>query len=317
MKTNHKGSIALWVIFLLLFSLAGCQNNPQKPAPEESKNKTPELPEIFTEMEQRILEMLYVVDGIAGIEKSIEEKEKVELEVEMETEIDLTMEEKDTASKKKVDPNMYIAEESILIPLLKEEEIESEIIKLEEPPDDIQEVWYQLEENLYQLHRQWNVVEAHLQQVNVPEALLRETESKMNQATLKLKARQKMEGMLELNGIMSDLSKYRSYFRHRVPSELYKLSYHIRQAAILTAMEEYEESKLEVEEAKEVAEGLRSKLLEKDASDVVHKLMLSIDDLEQEVTNQEPDLVLLKATIVMKNINMAISPFESTTDSSQ
>lgn len=316
MKAHYKKNIAILVICLLLFSITGCQKNPEKPSPEESKQETPQLPEVFTEMEHRILEIMYIIDGIPGIEKSIEEQKKMEIEMEVESGVEQTKEEKEAASKKKVNPEMYIMEESTLIPVLKEEEVESDVIKLQEPPGDIMEIWHQLQELVYQLHRQWNVVETHLKEVNVPEASLVETEGKLDQATLSLEAQTVPESMLNFNRILSDLSNYRGHYRHRVPSELYQLSYHVREIVLLASQDEYNRAIEDLNRAKELAEGLRPKLNEKNATNVVEKLMLSLEDLERELTTQDVPLVQMKAAIVMKNINMAVSPFESSTDES-
>lgn len=312
MRIHSKGyQTAILVLFLILFSLTGCKGNPEKPSPEEGKKKPPEVPEILTEMEDNILETLYAIDGVPGIEKSIQEKEKAKAEIEKESEVDQTKEEKEGEAKKTVKPDAFIAEESLLIPLLDEQQVESDILELEEPPDDIKEIWQKLEKNLYQIHRQWNVLETHLQEAKIPKTDLEKTEAKLDKVTLLFGENKTIESMMELNGILNDLSDYRSNFHDKVPSEMYQLRVIVRQIVLLSAQDKYEEAQAELEKLKEIGKHLKPRLIEKDASAEIEKFTLSVEDLAHDISIQEFSLVQIKAAIVMKNIELMSAPFEA------
>lgn len=299
------------VLILVVGSLSGCGAKPEKPAPKEKESKIPEVPEILTEKEMTILSTMHTIDGIKGVEKAKEKMEQEKKKISEESEVDQKKEEKDQAAQKNINLKMLIEEEAMIIPVLKEEKVEDEIIKPEAPPSDPEEVWHKVEENVTKLHRQWNVLETNLQDVKVSQTKAEEYEKLMDEATKNISDKKIEESLMSLNELTNYLAEFRNYFKSKVPYEIYKLKYLTRKIALLASAEDYEAALEETKKLEEVAKGLRQKIIEKDGEKVISKYELSLQDLQHELKAENQQIAQIKSAIVMKNIELMIPLFES------
>ncbi len=311
MLKNKKIIASFLIITLTLVLLSGCRANPEKPNPQKNSNNPPEVPEILTEMEDTILETMYTIDSIKGVEETIKEMDKEKEEITEESEVDQKKEEKENAAKESVDINKKIEENSIIIPVLKEEDVEGKMIETDSPPTDADEVWFKIQENIYLIHRQWNVLETNLQEVKVNKTEMEKFETLLEETTTYVDETKVEESLLSFNELLGLLAEFRNEFKDKVPYEVYRLKYHTRKTVLLANMDEFDEALKETEKSKELAKGLKQRVIDKGAEDVMQKLTLSLEDLQHEIESENFHLIQIKSAIVMKNIVLMIPPLES------
>lgn len=316
--------------FFMIFSLiivifiGSCNNNPKKPQQEEDKNKPPEMPEVLSEMESTILEIMYDIDAVKGLEIAIDQKKKEEeaptipqaadIQVETAGEIEPQIKVQKPQEEKSGDGQkmkMAIEEKQIILPLLKEEEIEGSTAKLSQPPNDIEEIWFDIGHKISDLHKKWNVLEADLKDVDSPPAKIVKFEETLVEASKAVKEKNDIASLFALNNLTSYLADFTNSFKSKVPSQIYKMKYHIRQSVLYAYEEEYEQSQEHVEKIKELKNGLQQELLEKGAQHTAEKHDLSISDLEDQIKNKDFQLILMNATIVINNIILMEEAFET------
>ncbi len=298
-------------LILIFIILIGCSPSLQKPPQEESDSKTPEVPKVLEEMETRLLEVMYAIDSMPGIEKSIVEKETAKQEEEIETEVDQKKEEKEEAAKKNIDVEMLIEENAVIIPLLKEIEIENTVIDITEPPDTTDKHWYDINGTVNDIHRNWNALEPLLQEVKVSKSLTEEFESHLDDTTDIIASKSIEESLMGLNLLTSYMADFRSYFKSKVPGEVYKAQYLIREAVLYASADEFDRAMTSTNKAKELGDGLRPRIIEMKGEDVAHKYQLSIEDLQQQLKNSNFPITKVKGAIVVKNTTLMVDLFES------
>lgn len=307
-NSNFKKYLILFIVALFL---VGCSGGEKKPNPAEEKEKTPEVPKVLEEIETMILETMHAIDSMPGLEKAIEEKEKSVKEIEQETEVEQKKEEKDQQAKENIDIEMLIEENAVIIPLLKELEIENKIISTTEPPDNTDKQWYEIGGTVGDIHKSWNVLEPALQEAKVTKTTVEEFEGKLDAVTETIGEKEIEESLMELNQLTSLLADFRGHFKSKTPPEVYKAQYSIREAVLLASEEDFEGAMESNKKAKDFGDILRQRLIEIKGEDVVHKYQLSIEDLEQQLKNENFPLTQMKAAIVIKNTALMMDLFES------
>ena len=308
MKSHLKKFIALMMIAMLLI---GCNSGAKKPKPEEGGNKTPEVPKVLEEMESMILEIMYAVDSIPGVEKSIDEKKKAKQQEQQETEVKQKKEEKEQQAKKNIDLEMLIEENAVIIPLLKEVDIDNAVIDVSEPPDNTDKHWFDIGGRVADIHRSWNVLEPQLQEAKVTKTLTEEFENKLDEVTEVIGSKKIEESLLGLNELTRFMADFRSYFKSKVPAEVYKVQFHIREAILYASADDFNKAMESTKKSKELGDTLRPRIIEKKGEDVAHKYQLSIEDLEQQLKHKNFPLTQVKGAIVIKNTTLMVDLFES------
>lgn len=314
-------TINVFLVLLLLSSLllaTGCNRSPNE-TKEKEGNNPPKVPDILEEMEIHVLEIMYDIDSIKGISITMMEKnqeaspKEADLEMEtggdVETEIKLKpKEEEEKDTQKKMERN--IEKSSVLIPLLQQDEIEGTTADLKEPPEDMEEIWFQINGEVEKLHRQWNVLEADLRDVKIPLENIDKFEETLTQASLLVMEEKVEDSLMIFNELTQYLGEFRNFFTTKVPGEVYKMKYHIRHSVFLASLDEYEKAKDHIEKTRELKNGLQKDLIEKDADHVVEKFDLSIEDLKKQLELQELDLIQTDGAIVIKNIVLIKEAFQ-------
>lgn len=313
MNSKRSRYLTILLIFSMIFTVAtGCSGGGQeKPSPQENQKKAPEVPEILSEMEKGVLEIMYALDMIPGLEKALAQVEQQKVETEVESEVKQSKEEKDTMAKKEVKPKRFIAEENAIINLLEEEEVKSDIVKDDQLPSEIDEAWFQIQRIFYLLHRQWNVLEVHLKDGGVSTETIELGKQAVNQSTLAVNEKDWLQSLFSLNSLMYYLSLYRSHFVDKIPHEIFQLRYTVREACLLAYDQRYDEASMMLNQAMELVNQLRPSLIEKGAKSEVQKLEFSLKEMQEEGNLKEYNLLKIKGTVTMKNIALVTAPFES------
>ncbi|MGV8146103.1 MAG: hypothetical protein ACLKAK_05850 [Alkaliphilus sp.] len=310
MKSEKSIKVLCILSLLILLILTSCKPNEKNAEQEKEKNTPPKLPEVLTAIEKQTLEIMYIIDSVPGIKKSIAEKNIAKKDIEKDTEVPLKVEEKDTIAKDKINMQMLIITESTIIPLLKEEEIESEFLKELEVPDSTDEVWFEINKQISEIHSKWNVLEPELNEVNVSKSSISQFEKVLDLLTINAESELIIENLFALNQLTNYLANYRSFFKSKTPHEAYNIKYQLRKSVLLSSVEEYNLAKIASTKAAELGSALRQRLIEKKANDVVQKIELSINDLSRQIDSKQFPLIQINGGIAMKNCILMINVFE-------
>lgn len=315
MRRNNYTTILLIVLALIVFiSLSGCNGgNPDEGNNNQSNNENqmPEIPDAFTETEDMLRELIFDVDAIPGIEAAIAEKEQNKQEVTEISDIDMGVDEKQETAEQDVNIQRHILENSILVHSLFVEEVEGHAADIEVLPNSIDDIWFEVDNRLSDVHNKWNLIERELIKVNANEESIKKYEAMFDECTLAIKERDRLVSLNYLNGLTYKLAEFRRYFKDKVPSDVMKITAHNRQVILLAYEDKYDEALKETEKIKELLNAVRNKLIERNAEDVIEKMELSIDDLEGELKAQNFYLTQLKTAVVIKNTKLMQEIFES------
>jgi len=323
----------LMIILLILFVLIGCGRNPERPNPETQENNSPKLPKILTELDDEVLKIMYDLDSVTGLEKAIQKQELMESEKEnasistaaqsedskqnseeKETEENAPAEEDKKKLEEEVNVQELIKESKIIMPLLDANEVTGSFTESSTPPTDINQVWTQISDSVTEVHKKWNVLEAQLTPVNVPSQKLEEFEQILDDLTLSVMRRDKLNSLKLANELTRITTDFRSYFNGVPTHAVYGMYYHIRGVILFAASNNYEGALLHLDEANKLGASVRQELLKKDSQDILQKFELSIEDLRKQLLDENFYLSQIKAPIVIKNIQLMEDIFESKTN---
>ena len=319
--------INLLVIFLLL--ITACGGRAKKPGEDNAREQGPKIPEVFREIEANILKTMYDIDSIPGIGAQLMKAEKEDRDIDQEEvekekeknqdkedssdeneEIKLGSDKAEEEEEREQEIKMSIDKEQILLLLLKEEDITGSTSRYSQIPDSIDKLWFLVENRISDLHRKWNILEADLQDVDSSENLMEDFEEKLFQASRAVEARNITNSLFYLNSLTDNLASFCKPFRSLVPSQVYKMKYHIRQAILYAHVEEYQKSRQDINKLKELGGKIRGILPGQEGIHEMDKLDLSIEDLEGELAANNFDLIQTKGAIVMKNIILIENIFQ-------
>lgn len=314
----------LTLFLVIIFALMGCNANPQKPNPQENTDNSPKLPKVLTELEDEVLTIMYDLDSVTGIEKAMQEKAMQEQEM-MATETaakpaedgqgsqESESSEKENSEKpeEKIDLPELIKENEIIIPLLDAGEVKGTFAESPNLPKDMDEVWNQISDSVTQVHKKWNVLEAQLTPVNVPKEKSEEFENILDNLTMSIMSKNKLESLKIANELTRITTDFRSYFNGVADHSVYSMYYHIRSSILLAVSNDYKGALEHVEETSKAGGGIRQDLIKKDAQDVLQKFELSIEDLKKQLLAENFSLSQIKAPIVIKNIKLIQDTFKA------
>jgi len=325
---NHKFTLFLLIIFVLV----GCGRNPQKPNPEEEKDNSPKLPKILTELEDEGLKVMYDLDSVTGIEKAIQEQKLMKSESES-TSVETAAQSGESGQagqqgqgqqsgqqqenqssgeeEEKVDVQQLIKETKIIIPLLDANEVTGSFAESSTPPTDIDKVWTKISDSVTEIHKKWNVLEAQLTPVNVPNQKSEEFEQILDDLTLSVINKEKLNSLKLANELTRVTTDFRSYFNGVANHGVYGMYYHIRGTILLAASNNYTGALQHLDETSKLGASVRQDLIKAESQDVLQKFELSIEDLRKQLLDENFQLSQIKAPIVIKNIQLMEDVFES------
>lgn len=311
-------------LLLIVFVLVGCGQNAQRPNPEKKEDNPPKVPKVLTELDEEILKVMYDLDSVTGIEEAIKKKKLLETE-QANTSMEVAAQsggegqgEKSASSgeqgsskkedskkiEEKVDLQGLIKESKIIIPLLDASEIKGNFVENPTPPEDIDRVWTQISDSVTNLHKKWNVLEAQLTPVNVPRQKSEEFEQILDNLTLSVMNREKLNSLNLANELTRITTDFRSYFNGAAEHGVYGMYYHIRATILFAASNDYKGAVDHLDEASKLGANVRQDLIKQDSQDILQKFELSIEDLRKQLVDENFTLSQIKAPIVIKNIKL-------------
>ena len=322
---NIYKNYRLILFLLVIFILTGCNKNPQKPNVDK-EGTLPKLPKVLTELEDDILKIMYDLDSVTGIEKAIEKEKspKSEEPESMETAAKLTAEKEDkgkqsgSAKEDKskqaeeiVDMQQLIAENEIIIPLLEANDVKGSFTGSASPPPDIDTVWNKIDDDITEIHKKWNVLESQLPSEKTPLEKTEDFEGILNDLTLSVVDREILGSLKFANELTGVTANFRGHFDGIGNHDVYGMYYHIRAAILSAASHNYTEAINHLNETGKIGDSMRRDLIKKDSEDILRKLELSMDDLEEQLADENFYLSQIKSAIVIKNIKLIQDAFET------
>ena len=342
-KRNIYKNYRLILFLFIIFVLIGCKKGSQKPEIGK-KDSLPKMPKVLTELEDKVLKIMYDLDSVAGIEKAIEEEKALEakeavsiVETPAEPFIQAQSKSKDEKKKKEstkgkkeeekqqqnggggssgqteepVDMQELIVENEIIIPLLEANGVKGTFAESATPPSDIDTVWSKINDNVTEIHKKWNVLEAQLPTEKVPSEKIEEFEKVLNDLTLSVVDKKRLNSLKLANKLTEITANFRSFFDDIGDHNVYKMYYHTRGVILSAASDNYTEAMDHLDETSKIGDSMRPDLIKKNSEDVLKKFELSVEDLEEQLTDKNFYLSQIKAPIVIKNIELIQDTFRT------
>jgi len=321
----RKSTISITVILILCVSLLsiGCSKGQQKPSPETEKEPKP-VPSVVEEIEGAIISIMSQVDLIPYYEKQIAEKEKkkqekIQLQILTGQSQQQGSEEKkqkenqgsqEQGGKNELDkliefkPSPITINDILLSEIIKKEKKEDKEEKKDmEIPEDIIEIWHEINTQIMDLHDKWNTLETEISKSNSPNETIIEFEDTLNKLTIASTNKDYMNTLIYSNKLTSYIPSLITNFKNKFPNSIYHMKYHIRQIVLACGNNDYTMAKENLDKIKIYLESLTPQLIEKKLTEQAGKLKSSLTDLEDAIKLQDINIIKIKASILMKNMN--------------
>ena len=340
-KCTYK-NYKLIPFLLIIFILIGCKKGAQKPDISKKEN-LPKTPKVLTELEDEVLKIMYDLDSVAGIEKAIKEEKALKAKetasiaasakpiilsksdkakknkkkkestkkTKEEKQPEATGEDTSTEIKEPVGMQELIMENEIIIPLLEANEVKGSFSESTTPPSDINTVWTKINDNVTKVHKKWNVLEAQLPVEKTSSEKTKDFEKTLNDLTLSVMDKKRLDSIKPANKLTEITANFRGYFDGMGNHDVYKMYYHTRAVILSAATDDYAGAMEHLNEIRKTGDSMRRDLIKKNSEDILKKFELSIEDLEEQLTDKNFYLSQIKAPIVIKNIKLIQDTFKT------
>ncbi len=321
-------------LLIVLFFLIGCNVSTQKPTPENDKKESPKPPETLSKLEEDILTVMYDLDSVTALEKAIQKQKDIESKEDTSMEVASTSsgqgqqdgqkqsqssgeeekkkeEEKQKKIEEEIDLEGLIKETEIIIPLLDANEAKGSFAENPTPPNDINKVWNKISDSVKEVHKKWNVLESNLTSVNVPNSKSEEFEDILNNLTLSVMSKNRLNSLKLANELTRITTDFRSYYNGVADHSIYSMYYNIRGSILAAASDDYTTAIKHLNEASNSGAALRQDLINQNSQDVLQKFELSIEDLKKSLESKNFILSQIKAPIVINNIKLIEDEFKT------
>ncbi len=265
----------LFVLPSIFIIFTGCSSEDKKPERMNTEQTNPKTPKDLTEIEDSIEEIFKTLD-----KKNEESPEKSE--VITKTTIETKDEQKETAEKTELESEKKVSQE----------------IKKETPDD---KAWKSIDKKSEALHEKWNNLEPEAIKSGVDKNNIDGFSNALNSLTLHVEAKDQMSVLLAANQLYGVIPEFMNKFDDKVPPDLRRTVYYIREAKYNSLLNKWEDSKLNIENAKShftVVKGT----LKKDSEKLGDKTEFSIKEMEKVVLMNNLTLAKIKSELVIDNL---------------
>ncbi len=295
------------LIFFILITLSSCtqKSNNSSPKPDEAE----EIIHKIEDFEKQLISIMEKVDLVPYYEKQIKEKKaKENKEKEKSTDAENKGGEGNSgqnseAKKKEFKPKPITNQDILLLRLLEEEKsYKSEEQDNKEIPDDIVFIWNEINENINQLHLKWNDLESKLKKGKVSTDTIDSFDKTLNNLTVASNNNKSLETLTNANGLTLFISQFIKDLGDTNLALIYSIKYYTRQIILDVAKQKYNNADKNLDAIKSQEEILSSKV-EKENKELVDKLKISLNNLENAISLKDINVIKLKASIIIKNTN--------------
>ncbi|SHH21897.1 hypothetical protein [Tepidibacter thalassicus] len=303
------------IVLSLLLLLNGCTKTEQK----KSENTTPKEPEVLSTLQKDILTLMAKIDLIPSVNKALEEKKKLD-QIAYQKEKELSdvsndrLSEKDRKKteeeieKEKVKISSFIENTNIYTALKAEDIKEINKLDQEDLKYKLEDYWLDIKKDLFNIHREWNNLQAKMNEVPIEKEYIENFENNLNLLTTSISNYDIFNSLIYSNNLTKYISDFKNYFKTLKNNDIDKMKYSIRKAILLANMNNFDES---IKTLTNTSEILNSKadMYSKDKEKFL-KLKFSLQDLKKSIENKDLKLMKIKAPIAIENINQIIDKKE-------
>lgn len=307
------------LIFIMLISSCAKQT-PQKPTPKSDEPK--QMPPVVEEMESEIISIMSAVDMIPYYKKQIEEKKKKDQEKkEFSKELAMGSQEggnkgadegsQGGASKNqmsqiesmiKFEPKPITINDILLSDILKAEATDKKDSSGQKIPNDIAFMWHEINTKIGGLHKKWNSLESEVIKSGTSQESISGFENTLNNLTISSSQYNFIDTLFYSNKLTLYIPDLIKNFKKKVPSPIYYMKYHLRQIVLDCRIKDYTKASNNYNKLSIYKDAIVSQLIDKKLSPLANKLNTSIKDLENALMLKDLNIIKIKASVVMSNI---------------
>lgn len=321
MKKLKIKFIYLLIVLISIMLITSCaKKTPQKPAPKPDEPK--QMPPVVEEIESEIVSIMTAVDMIPYYKKQIEEKKKKDDEKkELAKELGMATQEggnqgeggQENGQKKemsqidqlvKFEPKPITINDILLSEILKAEATDKKDSKSGEIPNDITFMWHEINTKIAGLHKKWNSLESEVIKSGVSQESISGFENTLNNLTISSSQYNYLDTLFYSNKLTSYIPDLIKNFKMKVPSPIYYMKYHLRQIILDCRIKDYTKASSNYNKLNIYKDALISQLIDKKLSPLANKLNTSIKDLENALKLKDLNIIKIKASVVMSNIEL-------------
>jgi len=286
-KASAKILIVLLVMLLVVSNL-GCQSIIKRILPEGSEEKSSENQKTSEESTEKkdppksLTEMGGLIEKvIAEIEKVQQKNDEAMLKNENNQNHSQTGEEKKQKDSKGEKKKEQTAEK--------------------QEPKKIQVDWIKINKTLREIHAQWNVYEGQAVKDGAPPETLTKFEEAVTHLSNTIFTKDEMKTLIAANQSYQYIPEFLNLYKHNKPPETKKMKFHIQQILFDSKMNKWDLSEMHLKGLNNAWTITQSKM-KKENIQLNQRISNAIRDFENAVKTKNPQLVDIKAEILLKNI---------------
>lgn len=314
--------LSMYILICLISSMIlSCAQQPQKkPSPKEDEPKP--VPPVVEEMETEIISIMSEVDMVpyykAQIDKKKEkEQEKKDLAIKLGMGSQSNNNQKQNENIKenqpqnqmgaideltKFEPKPMTINDILLLEILKAEAAGKNDSKTEEIPNDIVFIWHGINTKVGSLHKKWNMLESQVIKSGATQESIGGFENALNNLTMSASKYNFLDTLVYCNKLTFYIPDLVKNFKPKVPSPVYYMKYYLRQTILDCQINNYESALTNFSKLNIYKDALISQLIDKKLIELANKLNTSIKDLEHALKLKDLNIIKIKASVVMSNI---------------
>ncbi|WP_432664336.1 hypothetical protein R9X47_27890 [Wukongibacter baidiensis] len=308
------------IILLSVMLMSSCAKKQEKPAPK-SENEPKQMPPVVDEIEGEIISIMSEIDMVSYYRRQIDmqkekEKEKKDLAIKLGTGAQESSQGKEEEGKEKekeastsqvdslikFEPDPITINDILLSEVLKAEATDKKENGSKEIPTDIVFIWHGINTKVTGLHKKWNMLESHVTKSGASPEAIKGFENTLNNLTISASQYNYLDSLFYANKLTSYIPDLINNFKKKVPSPIYFMKYHLRQIILDCRIKDYEKAGKNYSKLVIYKDALVSQLVEKKLTELANKLNTSVKDLEAALKLQDLNIIKIKASVLMSNI---------------
>ena len=165
------------------------------------------------------------------------------------------------------------------------------------------ERWDSAEKDLKSIHESWNDYESTAVKDGAVREKIEQMENRLNSLTYYIDIKNKDGALMEANNIILSLSDFLDLYKGNVDGILRKIEYMARQSYMVAKEDDWSKAEEETGKKENYITNLRQRAeIKEEQKPLLEKLILSIEDFEKAIGEENLQLLEIKRDIVIKNI---------------
>ena len=165
------------------------------------------------------------------------------------------------------------------------------------------ERWDSAEKDLKSIHESWNDYESTAVKDGADREKIEQMENRLNSLTYYIDIKNKDGALMEANNIILSLSDFLDLYKGNVDGILRKIEYMARQSYMVAKEDDWSKAEEETGKKENYITNLRQRAeIKEEQKPLLEKLILSIEDFEKAIGEENLQLLEIKRDIVIKNI---------------